>query len=136
MDSYCKKFVEDIFLTHDKDRNNVLERKELKSWIREELKAHKYFNRKMVQKSYEDFFNKVDTNRDGKIDRWELYDYCLKNITPEWFEYLSSCRFCLHIFQARYNTSKHNKKFYCSFAVIWVNVSGGWRYLRFRSKIK
>lgn len=52
MDSYCKKFVEDIFLAHDKDRNNVLERKELKSWIREELKSHKYFNRKMVQKSY------------------------------------------------------------------------------------
>ena len=38
MDSYCKGFVENIFLHHDKDRSNVLERKELKSWIREELK--------------------------------------------------------------------------------------------------
>lgn len=83
MDAYCKKFVDDIFTKHDKDRNNVLERKELKSWIREELKTHKYFNRKMVQKSYEEFFAKVDTNHDGKIDRWELYEYCLKNITPE-----------------------------------------------------
>lgn len=31
MDSYCKKFVEDIFLKHDNDRSNVLERKELKT---------------------------------------------------------------------------------------------------------
>lgn len=83
MDAYCKKFVEDIFSKRDRDRNNVLDRKELKNWIREELKVHKYFNRKMVQKEYEEFFAKVDTNGDGKIDRWELYDYCLKNITPE-----------------------------------------------------
>ena len=27
MDSYCKKFVEDIFKKHDKDRSNVFERK-------------------------------------------------------------------------------------------------------------
>jgi len=39
-------------------------------------------NRKMVQKSFEDFFAKVDANNDGKIDRWELYDYCIKNMTP------------------------------------------------------
>lgn len=83
MDTYCRKFVEDIFLKHDDNRNNVLERRELKSWVREELKAHKYFNRKMVQKGFEDFFAKVDTNKDGKIDRWELYEYCLKNIEPE-----------------------------------------------------
>lgn len=50
MDSFCKKFVEDIFLKHDKDRSNILERKELKSWVRDELKEHKFFNKKMVQK--------------------------------------------------------------------------------------
>lgn len=83
MDSYCKRFVEDIFTQHDTDRSNVLERKELKNWIKEELKGHKYFNKKMVQREFEGFFTKVDTNNDGKIDRWELYDYCLKNITPE-----------------------------------------------------
>ena len=83
MDIYCKKFVEDIFLAHDKDRSNVLERKELKGWIREELKSHKYFNRKLVTRNFEAFFNTVDANNDGKIDRWELYEYCLKNITPE-----------------------------------------------------
>ena len=83
MDSYCKKFVEDIFLKHDTDRSNVLERRELKGWVNEELKAHKFFNKKMVQKNFEDFFHKVDTNNDGKIDRWELYEYCIKNIATD-----------------------------------------------------
>lgn len=83
MDSYCKKFVEDIFLRHDRDLSNVLERKEIKGWIKDELKSHTYFNKKMVQREFEDFFVKVDTISGGKIDRWELYDYCLNNITPE-----------------------------------------------------
>ena len=83
MDAFCRKFVEDIFLKYDNDRSNVLDKQELKSWIQEELRTHKYFNKKMVQKEYETFFRKVDTNNDGKIDRWELYDYCVKNITPE-----------------------------------------------------
>ena len=83
MDSYCKKFVEDIFLKHDNDRSNVLERKELKNWVRDELKTHKYLNKKMVQTEFDNFFKKVDTNNDGKIDRWELYEYCIKNISPE-----------------------------------------------------
>lgn len=83
MDSFCKNFVEEIFLKHDSDRSNVLERRELKAWIRDELKTHKFFNKKMVQKNFQDFFDKVDTNHDGKIDRWELYDYCIHNITPE-----------------------------------------------------
>lgn len=52
MDSFCKKFVEDIFLKHDSDRSNVLEKRELKAWVREELKAHKFFNKNMVQKNF------------------------------------------------------------------------------------
>ncbi len=52
MDSFCKKFVEDIFLKHDSDRSNVLEKRELKAWVREELKSHKFFNKKMVQKNF------------------------------------------------------------------------------------
>lgn len=82
MDHYCRNFVESIFLKHDDNRNNVLERRELKKWVREELKTHKYINRKMVQKGFEDFFRQVDTNNDNKIDRWELYEYCIKNIEP------------------------------------------------------
>lgn len=83
MDSYCRSFVENIFHRHDLNRNNVLERSELKAWVRDELKGTKFFNRKMVQKNFEDFFQKVDTNHDNKIDRWELYDYCVRHVAPE-----------------------------------------------------
>ena len=83
MDAYCRTFVQSIFSQHDRDRNNVLDRGELKSWIRDELKGQKQLNKRLVQKNFEDFFQKVDTNKDNKIDRWELYDYCLANITPE-----------------------------------------------------
>ena len=83
MDDFCKKFVEDIFLKHDLDRSNILEKRELKVWVNEELRSQRFLNKKMVQKNFEDFFKKVDTNNDGKIDRWELYEYCIKNITPE-----------------------------------------------------
>jgi hypothetical protein len=50
MDSFCKGFVDSIFNKYDKDRNNVLDRKELKTWVRDELKSHKFFNKKVVQK--------------------------------------------------------------------------------------
>ena len=75
--------MENIFFKHDQNRDNVLQRSELKSWVRDELKGKKFFDRKMVQKNFEDFFQKVDTNHDNKIDRWELYEYCMNNITPD-----------------------------------------------------
>jgi hypothetical protein len=38
--------------------------------------------RPVVQKGFDDFFAKVDINNDGKIDRWELYSYCINNMAP------------------------------------------------------
>jgi hypothetical protein len=35
MNSYCRTFVDDIFAKHDKDNNNVLERRELKLWVKD-----------------------------------------------------------------------------------------------------
>lgn len=70
MDSQCRKFVQDIFAKYDKDRSGVLERKELKDWIREELKAHKFLKKDNVKNEYDVFFSKTDINGDGKIDRW------------------------------------------------------------------
>ena len=83
MDQFCKDFVEDIFLKHDKDRSNILEKKELNSWVNDYLRTRRFLNKKLVQKGFDDFFKKVDTSKEGKIDRWELYEYCLKNITPD-----------------------------------------------------
>jgi hypothetical protein len=53
MDEYCKTFTEDIFAKYDKNRNNVLERRELKIWIKEEIKDHNYLNRPIVQRAFE-----------------------------------------------------------------------------------
>lgn len=83
MDTYCRKFVTDIFDKHDSDKSGVLERRELKVWVREEIKGHRYMNKTLVQKEFDEFFNKVDINNDGKIDRWELYTYCMHNMRPE-----------------------------------------------------
>jgi len=53
MDSYCRKFVSDIFSKHDSDKSGVLERRELKAWVREEVKGHRYMNKTMVQKEFD-----------------------------------------------------------------------------------
>ena len=83
MDYFCRKFVDDIFASYDKDRNYILEKKELKNWTNEYVKTHPFFDKKLIIKDFESFFTKVDTSHDGKIDRWELYNYCIKNIKPE-----------------------------------------------------
>ena len=70
MDIFCRKFVEDTFAKYDKDRNYILERKELNSWTQEYVKSHPFFDKKLVQKDFDMFFKKVDTSHDGKIDRW------------------------------------------------------------------
>lgn len=80
MDIYCKTFVEDTFKRHDRDNSGILERRELKEWIRKEVQTHKYFKRQDVKNSHTSFFNMADQNGDGKVDRWELFDYCLKKM--------------------------------------------------------
>lgn len=52
--------------------------------MRDEVKAHKYFKKESVRKNHATFFAMADNNGDGKIDRWELYDYCVKNMKTEW----------------------------------------------------
>ena len=83
MDYFCRKFVEDIFRDYDTDRNYILERNEMKGWIHEYVKSHPFFDKQLITKDFETFFKKVDTSHDGKIDRWELYLYCIKNIKPD-----------------------------------------------------
>jgi Ca2+-binding EF-hand superfamily protein len=51
--------------------------------VRDEVKAHKYFKKESVRKNHATFFAMADNNGDGKIDRWELYDYCVKNMKTE-----------------------------------------------------
>jgi hypothetical protein len=30
-----------------------------------------------------EMITEADTNGDGKLDRWEMYEYCVKNYIPE-----------------------------------------------------
>jgi hypothetical protein len=39
-------------------------------------------NKPVIMKEFDDFFAKVDKNKDGKVDRWELYEYCINNMKP------------------------------------------------------
>lgn len=52
MDYFCRQFVEDIFLKYDKDRNYILEKKELNGWTKEYVQTHPFFNKKLVQKDF------------------------------------------------------------------------------------
>ena len=83
MEKFCRKFVDDIFFKYDKDHSNILEKGELQGWVRGYLSTHLFFSKKMVERDFENFFRKVDKDNDNRIDRWDLYDYCLKNITPD-----------------------------------------------------
>jgi Ca2+-binding EF-hand superfamily protein len=47
------------------------------------LKDNPFFDRKIVQKNFDSFFQDVDKGKDGKIDRYELYEYCIDNLKPE-----------------------------------------------------
>ena len=35
-------------------------------------------NKRLVQKDFAMLIQEADTNGDGKLDRWEMYEYCMK----------------------------------------------------------
>lgn len=69
--------MDNIFTKYDVDGSNVLDRRELKLWMSDEIGA-KPLRKKVAQKSFTDLIQAADANGDGKIDRWEMFDYCLK----------------------------------------------------------
>ena len=83
MEQFCRQFVNDIFVRYDKDNSNFLESNELNGWVQSYLNTHSFLNEKMIKDDFEYFFRKVDSDNDRRIDRWDLFDYCLKNVTPD-----------------------------------------------------
>lgn len=84
-DKFCRSYTDKIFNKYDQNGNNVLDRGELKLWLRQEMSnnANTFMKKTDVK---EKFLNLIananaDTNGDGKIDRWEMYEYCIKT-TP------------------------------------------------------
>lgn len=79
---FCRKYVDTVFSKWDKDGSNVLSRQELKYWLRDE-QTHKPLNRKSIRESFFEMIVNADSNGDGKVDRWELYEYCVKSYVPD-----------------------------------------------------
>ena len=75
---FCRRYVENIFTKYDTDYSNVLERRELKQWMSQEARSNP-LRKKDIFADFQRFLSEVDSNGDNKIDRWELFDYCVKN---------------------------------------------------------
>lgn len=80
-EQYCKGYVETVFKTWDKDNSNVLSKHEIKLWLRDQ--QSKGTIKKTIKKQFYDMINNADSNGDGKLDKWELYEACLKNYIPQ-----------------------------------------------------
>ena len=77
-DRFCRKFIDDLFRKYDLDGDNVLDSREIKLWMQKEIKD-KPLRRRVAEREFKILTSKVDSNFDGKIDKWELYDYCMRN---------------------------------------------------------
>ena len=76
-DLFCRSYTDKIFTKYDKDRSNVLDRGELKKWLKTEM-TNNPFKKADLRKKFMNMIASADTNGDGKIDRWEMYEYCIK----------------------------------------------------------
>lgn len=81
-ENFCNNYVKQIFKSWDVNENGLLERSEIKSWLNKEL-LETPLSHTQTRKGMADLVAKSDTNRDGKIDRWELFSYCLMSYQPE-----------------------------------------------------
>ena len=58
-----------MFGKWDKDGSGVLERQEIKNWMKEEIKA-KPLRKATVKAGFWELIKNSDSNSDGKVDRW------------------------------------------------------------------
>lgn len=80
-ENFCNDYVKTIFKKWDKNDNDLLERSELANWLKTELMDTPISHRHTV-KGMKQLIKNADSNKDSKIDRWELFTYCLKAYTP------------------------------------------------------
>lgn len=80
-DKFCRNYTDKIFNKYDRNGSNVLDRGELKSWLRHEVKNTTTLKKTEVKDNFLNWISNADSNGDGKIDRWEMYEYCVKTHT-------------------------------------------------------
>lgn len=96
---FCKSYTDKIFKKYDQNNNHVLDRGELKLWLKQEL-AHTPFKKAEVRENFLNLVANADTNGDGMIDRGEMYQYCLKvHVLAEWYYYFLLLFFFIPSFQ-------------------------------------
>ena len=76
--NFCQGYVNNIFGKWDRDNSGILERQELKDWLRQQIKE-KPLQKNVVKHEFDELLKDADGNHDGKLDRWELYQHCLKH---------------------------------------------------------
>ena len=80
--NFCTGYVKMIFNQWDKDNSGVLDRRELKGWLQQELKE-KPLVQARIKEGFKELIQGADANKDGKVDRWELYQHCIKSYRPD-----------------------------------------------------
>lgn len=84
METLCRKLVDNIYSKHQRDKNNTIDRKDLLSWMTEELKDLKEFKNKPIEKSFEEFFKKPAKDEvASRIEKSQVFDYCLKKLAND-----------------------------------------------------
>ena len=129
--NFCTGYVKMIFNQWDKDNSGILDRQELKKWLVQELKD-KPLSSTHVKKGFQDLLQGADSNKDGKVDRWELYQHCIKNYIVgqddlwSWL-YVDLIKLKLSIKNIQKSLSSKNSKF-SNFSYAITNL---WRRLTF-----
>lgn len=72
-EAQLKSAVDAVFDQYDKDKNGTLDKAEVSALINDALK-HMKSNRSATNDEIEQLFNAVDSSKDGKVSKPELYE--------------------------------------------------------------
>lgn len=75
VNEHIKESVNTLFRVFDKNGDGCLDREECRNLIREGLSKSVQKYRQVSEKDLDAFIRKIDKNKDGKIQKQELYDH-------------------------------------------------------------
>lgn len=75
VNEHIKESVDTLFQVFDKNRDGCLDREECRSMIKDGLSKSIKKYRQVSEKELNIFIEKIDKNKDGKIQKQELYDH-------------------------------------------------------------
>ena len=75
---FCKNYVSGIFKQFDPNQANILRPAELNAWLKHE-KQMRPLQKRQAEAQFHEMVAEADANKDGNLDRQELFQYCVKN---------------------------------------------------------